>query len=350
MRHRLALFSFVLITAPGVWASAGTVDSIERAAAAPPLFAATSTLDIELETDLRALRNPKREAGFQPAILRWRADGQSGELAVGVSPRGRFRLDRENCQFPPLFLQFSEDATGIFAGQGIVPVTTHCATGNAQYVVAEYLVYRTHALLTHSSISARLARTRYIDSLGRGRPLDTMSFLTEHFDLVARRVGAVVVEDSGLRFGESEPHATALVNVFQYLIGNTDWSALAQHNVALLRTGTGDLVPLPYDFDFAGVIDARYAAPSDKLPIRSVTQRVYRGFCQSDGLVEGAIAHIRDRRQAIFELYRQTPELDPRLVKRSLRYYEGFFEIVDSPEALRREILDACRKIPRARP
>ena len=108
-------------------------------------------------------------------------------------------------------------------------------------------------------------------------------------------------------------------------------------------TGAGEIVPVPYDFDFAGVIDAKYAVPSEKLDIRSVRQRLFRGFCRPEEVVRGAIDIVEDRRSAINELYRKTAELDAALVERSLAYYDKFFEIVGSPEALRREFLEPCR-------
>jgi len=329
----------VLVATSGAWSGETVPGRGERA----PLFAGTTTLEVELETDLRALRHPRREPGFQPGVLRWHLDGESGEEVVGVMPRGRYRLDRENCQFPPLFLQFPEDASGPFAKQRVVPVTTHCQPSNRQYVVQEYLAYRTYAQLTEYSVSVRLARTRYVDASGRARPLETLSFFMEHFDALGARVGGTMIDSSELRPDESEPHATALVDLFQYMIGNTDWSILAQHNMALLRMTGGEVVPVPYDFDFAGVVNARYAAPDEKLKIRSVRQRLYRGFCRPEEIVHAALARIKSRRHAIYTLYRQTPELDPKLVGSSLRYYDRFFEVAQSPQALQDKILGACR-------
>jgi hypothetical protein len=309
-----------------------------------PLFAATSTLELELETDLRRLRRTNREPGFQPGVLRWRVGDASGEVAVGVSPRGRFRRQRENCRFPPLFIEFPANTEGLFAGQDVLPVATQCQAGQARYVVQEYLAYRTYALLTDHSVAVRLARTRYIDASRGGRTLDSYSFLMEHFESMAARVGASLLADSALEPDAFAPRATALVEVFEYLIGNTDWSTVAQHNVAVLRTAAGEIVPVPYDFDFAGVVDAKYAAPSEKLRIRSVRQRLFRGFCRPEQIVRGAIDIVKDRREAITDLYRQTAELDAALVERSLAYYDEFFEIVRSPEALRRNILEPCRR------
>jgi len=47
---------------------------------------------------------------------------------------------------------------------------------------------------------------------------------------------------------------------------------------------------MPYDFDMSGVVDAPYALVSaidnEKLPVNSVRQRYYRGFCRSPEITE----------------------------------------------------------------
>src|SRR5690606_14908282 len=116
------------------------------------------------------------------------------------------------------------------------------------------------------------------------------------------------------------PLALTRFMVFQYLIGNTDWEVLGRpgleqccHNVRVTgpRDGPG-LVALPYDFDSSGMVDAGYAAPHASLPISSVTQRLYRGFCVHNE----SLAPVRDEflanRAAILALIRDDARLSPR--------------------------------------
>ena len=63
------------------------------------------------------------------------------------------------------------------------------------------------------------------------------------------------------------------MSVFQYMVGNTDWSMVRFHNVEVSRTPRGVYVPVPYDFDWTGLVSTRYARPNEGLGIRSVRQR-----------------------------------------------------------------------------
>ena len=74
-------------------------------------------------------------------------------------------------------------------------------------------------------------------------------------------------------------------SMFQYLIGNTDFSVAYQHNGKLLYIDK-KIYPLPYDFDLCGLVDASYAIVNSKLGIESVKDRKYRGFKREESLVE----------------------------------------------------------------
>ena len=77
--------------------------------------------------------------------------------------------------------------------------------------------------------------------------------------------------------------------MFQYLIGNTDYSQADMHNVKVMFRET-DFIPLPFDFDMAGFVNCSYAVVSqigeEKLPLSSVRQRLYRGFKRNPDLFE----------------------------------------------------------------
>jgi hypothetical protein len=129
--------------------------------------------------------------------------------------------------------------------------------------------------------------------------------------------------------------------VFQYFIGNTDWSVRALHNIILLADSAGRLFPVPYDFDWSGVIATRYARPDTSLPIRSVEERLYAGFCGAPEEFAQIFAKFREQRAAIEALYNLAP-LDRGHRERALRYYEAFFRMIDDPRRIQREMLGRC--------
>ena len=95
--------------------------------------------------------------------------------------------------------------------------------------------------------------------------------------------------------------------MFNYMIGFLDWSPVYFHNVLLIRTEDGRYITVPYDFDFAGVVNARYAtAPpeiTERYGFRRVTRRLYRGFCRPELQYEPGAALFSGQRQEIADLY-----------------------------------------------
>jgi hypothetical protein len=111
-----------------------------------------------------------------------------------------------------------------------------------------------------------------------------------------------------------------------------------------VRRGTDYLV-VPYDFDWSGVVDARYAVPDPQLPIRDVKDRMFRGFCRPRLDHEALKARFNAQRDAIRALYEGMPELDKGQRERALKYYERFYETLNSPQRYQREIVDQCRNV-----
>lgn len=163
---------------------------------------------------------------------------------------------------------------------------------------------------------------------------------------MAKRLGATLVKLKGATGDDLAPDASAVLGVFEYMIGNTDWSIRFLHNIELLgRDGTH--FPVAYDFDHAGAVDAVYALPNDQLPIRRVRDRLFRGRCVSQEEFERAFALFLDRREAITRLYHDEIGrlLSPAVTKRTLEYFDAFYRTIADPRAARREIIDRCRQI-----
>ena len=67
------------------------------------------------------------------------------------------------------------------------------------------------------------------------------------------------------------PAASSLrLDFFQYMIANTDFSTQFLHNIKAIQTKNGRFIPIAYDFDMSGVVNAPYATFDEKLGIKSV--------------------------------------------------------------------------------
>jgi hypothetical protein len=133
-----------------------------------------------------------------------------------------------------------------------------------------------------------------------------------------------------------EPQASARFAVFNYLIGNLDWSMRAGpvgdgccHNSRLIsasKDANSVVTPVPYDFDFSGLVDAPYATPPEGLGVTSVRQRLYRGYCSHLPQAQAAAAEVVGRRAELLGLLAAIPGLDERTRGRAAAYLDNGFK------------------------
>jgi hypothetical protein len=310
------------------------------------VFASDAPMALTVRTKIRALlRDRGEDRREHDGVVRFdRPDGTLDSAGVQLRTRGIFRRRPSVCSFPPLRLTIRPRAAREtpFAGHRRIKLVTHCRPSEQyeQYVLQEYLLYKVYGLLTDLSLRTRLARVTYEDAEGKEKPVTRYAIMIEDERRLADRHGMSVVEDTGAH--QLDPMHTVFVAVFQYFIGNTDWSVRALHNIILLRDSVGRILPVPYDFDWSGVIGTRYAVPDTSLPIRTVQQRLYAGYCGVPEDFEQIFARFRQVRPAIEALYDLAP-LEQGHRERARRYYADFFRLIDDPRRVRREMLARCQ-------
>lgn len=270
-------------------------------------------------------------------------------MRVRVRGRSRARV----CRFPPLRLRFTpHDIEGSpFAGQDKVKLVTHCGGSRsaAANALEEYAAYRMFNLLSDASYRVRLLRISYADTdSGDDEPLLQYGFLIEPSRQLAARIGGTPVKTEGVKLSSLDERQAAAMYVFQYLIANTDWSlAMAEdddaccHNVDLFDDGSGWLA-VPYDFDLAGLVNAKYARPDPSLRISRVTRRLYRGYCLSSIALADAVANVNRKRDEILAIVDELPGLSGKDRKSRRRYLERYFESAADEAALLDGFEKAC--------
>jgi hypothetical protein len=334
-----------------------------EAARSAPLFTSNEPLELTIEADFNALvrQDRSRDSEQRPAVLRWSApDGSEGTLEIQIRTRGNFRLMRRNCDFPPLRLNIrtGEAAGTVFQDQDKLKLVSACKLGQSyweQYVLREYLAYRTFNLLTDLSYRVRLARVTYVDTSGRDDPFTRYAFLIEDEEaMAARHEGRVIDLPEGGQVlpNTLEPHHAVSVDVFQYLIGNTDWSGVEMHNMTLIQTSGGRYYTIPYDFDFSGVVNARYAAPDESLSITRVTQRLFRGFCFDDvgrsmETYDSVFASFREKKDEIYGLWSSQEGLESGSLREVTRFFDDFYRTLEDPRRIDSQMMRNCRSLRR---
>ena len=312
-------------------------------------FQDETPLTVTLTTNVGRLRGDKNAetAPWRPATLKYTGpDTAHGTVPVRIKTRGIWRL--KNCQFPPVRLNFVGDSVKHtpFHGLDKPKLVNHCRDDDVyeQYVLQEFQLYRIYRLLTPASHAVRLLKMTYADS-ANGKVLATRyAFIEEEPGELAARIGAKQTKIKGAMPSDLEPYQSALVGVFQYMIGNTDFAFGALHNVELMQLMNGDYWPVVYDFDFSGAVNARYATVDPKLSVRSVRDRLYRGYCVPKEEYPKVFALFNAKKDSIYALYRDPlgKLLRPEIVNETLKYFDDFYKTINNPRDAKDYIMDAC--------
>ena len=325
---------------------------------AVPLFASHDVLEFTIEGPLDSVfRERSQDSQSYRAVISYEDSlGARVSVRMKLSTRGKRRLDRRVCRFPPLRVDLpkSKVAGTVFAGQNKLKLVTHCQDGRTeyeQYVLQEYLVYRTFNLVTDLSFRVRLARITYVDTEEDREPLTRYAFFIEPKRMMAARNGWEALDAPGVAPEYFERLPLGTVEVFQYMIGNTDWSAFEAresedeccHNTEPVGSRAGPVFSVPYDFDQAGMIHTRYARPDERLRLRNVRQRLYRGLCRPWQELEHTLQVFREKRDAIYALYRTQHDLDSKRLERMLEYLDDFYEVINDEKEVADELVDNCR-------
>lgn len=134
--------------------------------------------------------------------------------------------------------------------------------------------------------------------------------------------------------------------VFQYMIGNTDWSIQYQQNIKLATSETLNLpIAIPYDFDHAGIVRAPYANPAPELKMNSTLQRRYRGHCIEDmSEFTEVFKTFNDLKDKFYAVYENNPLLDEKYQARTIKFLDQFYETISDPDKASQAFSYPCKK------
>jgi hypothetical protein len=312
----------------------------------PVVFRDSTPLEVTLIAPFKQLKRERRgQSPYHAARIVYTGDSGVVSVPVKVKTRGIWR--RQHCDLPPLRLNFSKDSVKhtVFHHLDKARLTMHCRDGDdyEQYVLQEFQLYRVQHLITPLSFDARLLRVTYVDAESKDTLGHRYAFVMEEDSAFAVRVGGQALGTKGATAADLDPNELAVFGVWQYFVGNTDFSVAALHNVVLLSRDTS-YYPVAHDYDFSGAVNARYATPPPQLRSNSVADRIMRGYCVSPQYFTNAFALFNAKKGAIYALYAdQLGSLLKRdVADRTLRYFDQFYATIANAREAKSDIIDAC--------
>ncbi|MFK7903587.1 MAG: hypothetical protein AB8B69_00605 [Chitinophagales bacterium] len=324
----------------------------EELAANDLLFDSEEILELTLTTDLKAVKKDiGEERGSHPATITYQnEEGETITLDLKVKTRGNSRRSKNMCDFPPLRLNFKRDATkeSLFEGQNKLKLVAHCQDKGEdykEYVIREHLVYKTYRLLTDKGFRVRLLKMTYVDSEDKDKTLERYGFIIESENFLAARVGGKMLKNKKIHAENTDRTMVDRVSIFQYMIGNLDWSVKENHNMKMCYIAGSSPYCIPYDFDLTGIVNTEYALPPEMLAVNTVRDRLFRGYCRSPEEFEEAFKEFREIKDSLYALYTDSELLSEKYVKSTIKYLDDFYETINSSKSVKQEFLKKCRKM-----
>jgi len=323
-----------------------TQKRVEQSAA--QFFENQDLVEITIKADFSALREDRDRTSneYHPAEVFWNDNGDTIHIPTKLKTRGNFRLKCENCDFPPLRLKFKPKAVfnTIFEGQEKLKLVTHCRDTSEmmqQTMLREYLVYKMYNVVSDNSLRVRLISVNYVDVI-TGDELKRYAFFIESKEQMAERLGMEEIEMVNLKQQQLLVDNIIQLALFNYLIGNTDWSIPKLHNVALLRHERhSPPIAVPFDFDMSEFVDACYM----KVYMgRELLENRYKGIKVPMETLARSLEYYKDKKPLLTDVILDFDYLNIEDKQQCLKLLDSFYKIIENKQASKRAFIAEARK------
>ena len=317
------------------------------------LFDSEDILSVKLAYSIKEIRTKTNDSTYIKTALHYQLEnGDWDSLQVKLRARGNNR--RKTCFFTPIKVKISKaERKGTpFEAHKKLKLVLPCLIQSEKNdkLLKEYLAYKLYEQVATYYYKTRLLEIEFTDLKGkRNKGYTLKGFLQEDIDKIADRAGGKELKDRKVHPRQQDDHASIQNDMLQFMVGNTDFSNAYQHNTKLVFTREKKTVPIPYDFDLCGLVNASYAVVSEvgnqTLPITHVTERLYRGYKRNEQVLEqvrkeylakqGPMMAEADKIQPLFD--------DIYEYRKAREYLSEFFIILADPAKFNSEIRDRAR-------
>lgn len=305
-------------------------------------------LNVVIETDIKQLKSTTGpETVWQPAVFKiMNNNAVAFEQKIQVAARGNMR--RKTCDFPPVKIRFYEGKLENDSIEDIneLKLVVGCRNTNVddQLVLKECLVYKLYNLLAEESFRVKEASIRFQTPGKKKGGIESTAFFIESEQELASRLGGRPIKPRIISPKGMDTVAYDRMCLFQFMIGNTDWSTYTRHNIKVIGFKGRPPIAVPYDFDYSGIVAADYAIPSTDLQIKSVQERYYLGFCRSAASFNAMFKEYLGKKEQILKYCEQAERIDKNNRRQMRDYLTSFFEILEDPRRAQRQIMENCDK------
>ena len=315
----------------------------------PDLFSSEDPLELQMSLSVKEVRKETNDSTYMETFLRYKnTEGAWDSLKIDVRTRGNFRLN--NCFYPPLRVKIKKKdrKNTPFEGHKDLKLVIPCTkVKNANdFIAKEYLAYKIYEEVAEYTFQTRLLNISFFNLDNRkNESIEMIGFFIEDDDKVADRFEGEIYDDKRLAPNFMDAPTSARHDFFQFLIGNTDWSNMFMHNEKVLRLPGEKFVPLAYDFDMCGLVNPPYAQVSNLVDIEKITDRLYRGYCRGEPLLQAVREEFLAKESAILALVDSQLYLNEKDAKTVKSFIDDFFDVLKSDRLYESEILQTCRAI-----
>jgi hypothetical protein len=306
------------------------------------LFEDENLIEISLRFDLSTYFRTKPQEEYLKANITFHlSDTDSINKDIRLKTRGVFR--NQYCMFAPIELNFKKANFGFSDLNTIskLKLVPQCSSGKDKedYVIREYLVYKLFNVLTDTSFRVRLLTINYIDSKKDRKPVKQYGFFIEPVEMLAGRTHCIQIKSKTLNQKSIIPKIMDRLAIFNYMIGNYDWSVPGQHNISVLKSlnydpyGLG--IAIPRDFDWTGLVNPTYAVPAEEVGTENVRERLFTGVCRSKEVFEKDLDLFMAKKAQFYKVINEFPYISQKIKKDMTSYLDGFFNQLEG----RRDII-----------
>ena len=290
-------------------------------------------LTVTLKADFAMVDSARKSKDKIPAIFSFEdKNGKDQIWNVKLTTRGNFR--RLRCEMAPLKINFKKKelkAAGL-AKFDDMKLVTHCVSSKLEakaLLQKEYLAYKLYNQITEYSYRVQLLKINYVDVNTR-KKTKHWAFLIEDTAELRNRIQATAKVENNLNLPRDTFHDGLLkiASIFQYMIGNADWDLNVGRNVKYLIKN-GKVIPVPYDFDFSGLVDAPYAIPNPNFGIPTVKTRIFLGYKEDMEHLRTTLAYFKTKRSDILKTIEEFRVLDVTKREEIMYYIDSFYTTIN---------------------